>query len=285
MAWNRPRENGEAVSRPLQKRKGFRFPIRGAIAGAIVVIGAAVAAWWLWPSDGSAGETPPPRSARQIKEVAPAAAPTNAVRKAKREWPPEWHVPDDWDKPYPPQAYWPDGTLKQHSRYVRVVTNVRHHVSIQERTFKNYADRRIAGLLIRRPGEVLIGEMPFGEDFVEEFKESLKEEIKIEEGDLPYTRSLKQAVIDARAELKRRMDAGEDIAKVMTETRKELKELGLYREELRKQVDRIREEHGDTFTEKDEQDLIDAANKMLEERGCKPLTAPKIFVKQMEVMK
>ena len=83
MAWNRPKENGEAVSRPLQKRKGFRFPIRGAIAGAIFSLGAAVAAWWLWPSGESAGETPPSQTRQRIKEVKPAASPKAAEVKPK----------------------------------------------------------------------------------------------------------------------------------------------------------------------------------------------------------
>ena len=71
MAWNKPTMSGEAVSRPLQKQSGDRFPVRGAIAGAVVVLGAAVAAWWLWPSGESAGETPPPQPRQRIKEVKP----------------------------------------------------------------------------------------------------------------------------------------------------------------------------------------------------------------------
>ena len=49
MGWNRPSESGEAISRSLQKRSGDRFPAKGLVAGAIVVLGAGIAAWWLWP--------------------------------------------------------------------------------------------------------------------------------------------------------------------------------------------------------------------------------------------
>ena len=85
MAWNRSSESGEADSRPLQKRSGDRFPIRGVIAGTLVVLGAAVAAWWLWPTQ-ERGEdvasTKNPTRIREAKHAAPAKGAKERVRKA-----------------------------------------------------------------------------------------------------------------------------------------------------------------------------------------------------------
>ena len=81
MAWNRSTEGAKSgVGR--SKRSGGRFA-KGVIAGAIVALGAAVAVWWLWPTGEGAGETPPPQTRQRIKEVTPAAAPTNRVEVAK----------------------------------------------------------------------------------------------------------------------------------------------------------------------------------------------------------
>ena len=286
MAWNRPSNDGRANT-PGSPRRGHRPrpTVRGAIAGAIVVVGAAVAAWLLW-SEGETRQDAASAKKGLIKEVTP-AVPTNAVKKTGRQWPPEWHVPDDWDKPYPPQAYWPDGTLKQNSRYVKVITNKTRvaDMPIHQRVFRNSAERRIASLMLMKPGTRLVGDRKYDEMFVDAFKESLKHEIVIEEGDSEYVRRLKETVRDVKAELKARMDAGEDIAKVMTDTRKELKELGLYREELRKQVNKIQAEHEGEFTPKEQKELIDAANLMLKERGCEPLKMPKMLIKQLEMEK
>ena len=67
MAWNRPtkREQGTGI------RDQEKFPFRGLVAGAIVVLGAVVAAWWLWPTGESSGETPPPQTKQRIKEAKP----------------------------------------------------------------------------------------------------------------------------------------------------------------------------------------------------------------------
>ena len=106
MAWNRPSENGEAVSRPLQKRSGDRFPLKGTIIGAVVVLGAVVAAWWFWPTGENAGETPPSKTQRRIREVTSAPAPkaesvsvekADVAKKKRKVWKTSdgfWHYYD-----------------------------------------------------------------------------------------------------------------------------------------------------------------------------------------------
>lgn len=277
-SWNRPNNTPQVI----KPRDGVSWK-RGAIAAALIVCGA-IGAWFFLRS---AGEKPVDESVstnRLIKAVTPAKAPV--AEKPKKKWPKWMNVPDDWDKPYPPQAYWPDGRLKQYSRYVKVVTNdTAASQSVVERTFKNVAEQEIATLLVSEPGGLLVGEGPkYDKSFVKIFLRSLETPITIdEENDTPFQQDLKRAMIETKKDLKARYDAGEDIAKIMQDAYDEQKELSLYRQELEEQVDKIRIENKGQFTDKDVKDLIDAANKMLAERGCKELAATEIFEHRMQL--
>ena len=77
MAWNKSSENGEAVSRPLQNRKGFRFPIRRAIAGAVVVVVFAAACFFLIFGVKDKPNAKPGVNAVRVKDVT--SAKSNAV--------------------------------------------------------------------------------------------------------------------------------------------------------------------------------------------------------------
>ena len=49
------------------------------------------------------------------------------------------------------------------------------------------------------------------------------------------------------------------------------------------QILQIRKEKGDSLTDKDYQDLIGAANTMLENRGCAPIRVPELQIRRMEL--
>lgn len=291
--WNGSQRGGTAkVPQNTPKRRAKSpSPWRGLVCGGLVVVGAALAAWWLLkPGDSAPAQGAKSKPRSTIKEVTPAAAPKPVeVKKSNAEVLrarfPGLKIPNDWAKPYPPQAYWPDGRLKEHSRYVRVITNKpsRASMSVEELTFKNHAERDIAGALLIDPGEELVGDYTYGESFVESFLESLKHPMVEDKDDTPFQKELRKAVEETKKELKQRYDAGEDLAAIMNETRKQMKELALYREEIRQMVEKAKAEHGDDYTEQDEKDLIDAANMMLQDRGCKPLELPHAFLEKIEL--
>jgi hypothetical protein len=58
----------------------------------------------------------------------------------------------------------------------------------------------------------------------------------------------------------------------MVETRRQLQELALYKNELAAQVEKLKKDG--TLTKQDRLDLLEAANQMLEERGIKPFLIP-----------
>ena len=285
--WNGSGQRGNSA--PIQPKAKAKkpSPVHGIVAGGAVVV-LAVVAYFVFFSGGEKTEAEKVAKDRGlIKEVTPAPAPkatlTNAQQLRKRF--PGTKIPDDWEKPYPPQAYREDGSLKRYSRYVHVITNKLedYHLSLEEKVFKNGADQHIALMLNHEPGGMLIGEMTYNKHFVKSFLKSLETPIVISKDDSEEVVAMKKAVIEAKADLKKRYDAGEDIAEIMNQTRKELKELGAYRQELEEQIRRIKREKGRDLTAKDYQDLIGAANTMLENRGCAPIRVPELQIRRMEL--
>jgi hypothetical protein len=163
-----------------------------------------------------------------------------------------------------------------------VVTTQVASTSIADKTFKYNAERQIAHLLLVEPGEGMLGS---GEDlysdFDKEFKESLKDEIVFDEEDTPEQRELKEALIDIRKELIERMNNGEDLSHVMLETRKQLQEMALYKEELQEEVEKLRKDGN--LSKQDRLELLEAANKMLEERGIQPFLIPSSLQRLIDI--
>ena len=289
MAWNRPVETQSAKNARNAKheiRGGKRL---GFVLGALC-FALAVGAYFLFFSGEDNPTQDKVRKARgAIKEVTPAAAP-----KAEKPKPgaalqaryPNLNIPDDWDKPYPPQAYRADGSLKRHSRYVTVITvgvfRTNQPLSLEERAFTCKADRDICSLLTVEAGSVVVGDYTYGEQFVKDFLESLKTPIVATQDDDEDVRDIKNWVNETKIDLKARYDAGEDIAEIMNETRKQFQELGLYRQDIQKMVAEAKAKSGGELTKQDEVDLIKAANLMLEDRGCKPLALPDAFIEKVE---
>ena len=286
MAWNRP---SEGAAKPAPKKPSA---MRGVVAG-LVVVALAAACVFIFMGKGEKPqvekEVKKPTAIKEVKPAVvaqkqkPAAEEDPAVAALRKKYPGE--IPPGWKKPYHPLAYRPDGSLKRYSRYVHVITNStpRWAIPIVEQTFKQTAERDIANILMITPGDELVGQVRYDKSFKDRFIASLNHTITVdEENDTSAQKDLKDAVIAAKKELKQALDRGEDIVEIMNETRKQFEELSLYRQDIKKMVDEARAANGNKLTKKDEEDLINAANLMLEERGCKPLMLPSAFIEQVE---
>lgn len=241
-----------------------------------VVLFFALIAWLMLPSaenienDESKPRTKKIATTKKLREKKVRKAATNVVKqtKAKSEKP----------KERPPQRVGEirdgyrllcDGTLH---RVLGVVTNTPGKFSIADKTFKHSADVELGNLLMVEPGDDLLGDTAgMYRGFNKEFDEALAEPIEYSDDDTPIQREMKQAVNELRKELKDRRAKGEDIEKIMEDTRNQLKELSLYRQELE---DEVRKLSTDDLTQNDYEDLVAAANQMLKERGIKPLEMP-----------
>ena len=296
MAWNRPSNDGRANTpgshgssdfasqsslrlADKRRRRSLRPTlIHGLIGAAVVVIGAAVV-WYFLPEQTVRPIAKPNDAPRRIKEVRPALPKTNIVREVLV-------------KPIDPNAR-PTKIGEKVNGYVMLPSGRIHRVkgvtvsnvitpSWEDKIFECPSDRDIASLMLIAPGAEILGDSSdYYDDFEKSFRESLKTPIIISSNDGPDERLIKESVIAVRNELKQLLDAGKDIAAVMRETREQLRELGLYREELQNQVNDIMAKDGE-MSAKDQKDLIDAANLMLKERDVAPIELDSAILYQLK---
>ena len=268
MPWNQSK-------RTVEKKPKVRINYK-ALVGVGFVLLVSVIAWLMIPADEnienteSSSKTKRIATTKKLKEKKTPKATTNVVKQTKAK--------SGKPKERPPQRVGEirdgyrllcDGTLH---RVLGVVTNTPGKFSIADKTFKHSADVELGNLLMVEPGDDLLGDTAgMYRGFNKEFDEALTEPIEYSDDDTPMQREMKQAVNELRKELKDRRAKGEDIEKIMEDTRNQLKELSLYRQELE---DEVRKLSTDDLTQKDYEDLVAAANQMLKERGIKPLEMP-----------
>ena len=250
--------------------------LRGVLAG-IVVVALAVVLYLVLGNHGAKTQDEKRTSKRYIEEVNPVQMESGASTVATQS------IVVEPKKKHPLRTYVDERGVLRYEGGLRVVTKEPKRVlnigSGKPRIFNYGCETEIAGLLQIEPGDLLVGDIVYGERFVEDFKKSLLEPIIISSDDDEETKELKRAVIDTKIEMKERMDAGEDIAKLMTDTRAELQKLGTYRETLREELMNIRKEG--TYTAQEIEDFAMAANELLTKKGLPPLAMPKKILAQM----
>lgn len=148
--------------------------------------------------------------------------------------------------------------------YTNSVAAVRSRIEF----FKHRCESELAFLTCIPLGTPIIGSRVFDDDFVADLKESLQEEIVIEPDDPDDIAYYKDAVIQVKKELKDLLDRGEDVVEVLNETRRELQKMGVYKQQIELMVQKTEREND--LTDDDMQDLITAANAMLEDKGVEP---------------
>lgn len=280
MGWNGSGGGSTPVKPSVTAKKPS--PIRGLVAGGLVIVLAAVAYFAFFSGSEKPQVEAEGKKPSKIKEVNPAAAPTNAIpEKPKKvveirklgngklmkyvDGKEAWMFPrDDYHGPI-------------------ITTRVNRVETLAEKTFKHSADRQIASLIMHRPGDKISGSPDYKGSFVRNFLKSYENPFMIEPGDTPEQKELKKAVAEVKGDLKARYEAGEDIAQLMIDTRKNLRELASYKREIEKEVTRLSREEGTTAA--DVEDFVKAANKMLEDRGIHPMGISGLLKHQINILK
>lgn len=267
MSWNKPQSAPGEVRKA--KRTEGRPYAKGIIAGAVVVFGAALAAWWLWPNAESADGADKRRPSQRIKEVTP-AKPRPSVAKAE--------VKEEPKK----REYWEQDTTNgltacqilkwKHMRQKPpVYTNmcfVRRNPQPYE-IFGTSAENEIAMMIATEPGTVIVGTREYGEDFKREFLKSCETPIIPTASDTPYERDLKKMMNQVKIELSDRLRAGEDLGEIIQESRNELMRLWVVKEDLVRETHKILNETAQS--EEDIDTCFTALNTMLESKGMSPI--------------
>ena len=135
--------------------------------------------------------------------------------------------------------------------------------------FNYNSENTIAAYLTITPGQTLVGCPIYDRKFTEDFLKSLQEPIIVSKDDDPETAALKRAMIETKIDLKARYDDGEDIGKILEQTHEELRQLSQYKQ----QIESVLKEtiHSGDLTESELDIAIEAANKILNDKGIAPM--------------
>ena len=265
---------GKAKTRkPAVPKKSGKSPAvgKGLVAGLLVVAVAVVAWYFLSATKTDAPEENKFKKQAKIAEVTPVKAPPAKAEEPKPEPP----------KPIDPNARptkvgetlngyikLPSGRLH---RGLGVVTNsATASIKGKYEIFDHSCENEIAGFMAMEPGQGLVGTPRYNGRFTKDFLESLKHPIIVSQDDTPEDAALKRAVIQAKIDLKDAYDRGEDIEQIMLDTRKEMQDLARYKQELKQQLHEMVKGDSEMTTEEME-DLVNAANQMLDAKGIAPM--------------
>lgn len=270
MAWNQP--SGKL---PRKMNGGESRTIRPmyvwVLLLAVVILGGIVC-WFVLSGGGASGEGREAAKSTKIKTAEPTVRPKAAPEPAE----PEVEAP----KPVDPNArptkvgevlngyvMLPSGRI--HRQYGVVTNSIANRPKGAYHIFDFDCENEIACYLTVEPGDIVFGDVRYDGRFKAEFLESLKQPIVVYSNDSAEHAQLKRDVIAAKLKLKDAMDRGEDIEQIMTDTRKELQDLMLYKMNLETQYEKILKEECET--EEDVDNLLKACNEMLEKKGISPM--------------
>lgn len=272
MAWNRP--SGEADYSPLNKGKRASNPkrtiVRFSVGLALAILGAGVV-WWFFSGD----ETPAKGASRKaqgtIRAVKPAQVklaseePKESDNRELSDWDLRHLTPEETNRLTEAQiAYW-----KMFHPFPPPDPNQPRPPKAEYKIFDSKADNDIAAFLSIEPGDVIDGDVTFGPKFEKSFLKSLVKPIIVRETDSENDKLLKRAVVQAKADLKAAYDRGEDICKIMEDSYQELREIGHYKVQLEKTA--LKSLKNEDAKAADVEDVLNAVNHMLEDRGIAPI--------------
>ena len=260
--WNRPSQSTE---NPKKKSVGGQpSSLKGLLAGAIVVVLAAVAYFLFFSGDTQTQKTTSAKERGLIKEVAPAAAPKAA---AEPETPAPAAAPEAPKRPLSDEELRMEALRK---RLGKVVTNHLDHVRGRYAYSKNRAENELVILACVPVGTPVIGSREYDEAFMKDLQQALIEKTEISPDDPEDIRYYKESVIDMKKQLKQMLKNGEDIQQVLTDTRRQLQDLGVYKSQLEREMLRMQHEAGEEVSPEEAKDFVNAANRLLEEKGIEP---------------
>ena len=267
--------------RKAVKKAGAPSKGRGLLAAAIVVLGAGLAVWWMMK-----GEEKKVTVEKSVEKPAP-VLPKTPAKAEKVEEPAPVKIdpnarPTKVGETVNGYIKLPSGRLHK----VRgVITNSVSAVQTKGKyeIFEHHCENEIACLLTIEPGQGLVGTPRYNGRFTKEFLESLKKPIVINDDDSEEDKELKRNVNLAKQELKAAYDRGEDIEKIMLDTRREYQDLAMYKQELRQLVYEYKATENPSDQEVEA--YVAAANKLLEAKGIAPLQIGPISRRKLMMMR
>lgn len=285
-------ESGKSAASPNGRDK--RGPSRaGAILAAVVIAAVAGGLWWWFGGRGTtalpekvpakpkvekpkAEKPPKPAAKPAVTNVPPVVTNTPPTKEEKRAAQLK-AIRDKYGDNIPEN-------LKSVVYFLENPPQRTFHPSqSKESIFKRRSEREIASMVTAEPGTWFMRKPTFNERFDEDFRASLGEKIEISDDDTEEQKALKQAVIDTKAELAERMKAGETPSAVMGAHADAMYELGQYRRMIQDELGKLKRDA--QYSDRDIEDFVNAANKMLKDKGAKPIPMPKMVFRHVSLKK
>ena len=271
---NQPNGNGSKATADAPSSRQRLLKSRPVVIVALVALLAVVAFLVVRRGTGN-GEQATEEKARKTR-IARDKAPKVPQTAPKPPAPPKVEEP----KPVDPNAR-PTKVGEIVNNYIKLPSGKLHYIrgevtnNVAETSrdwfdvFDHRCETEIACLLTLEPGETLVGTPVYRGRFVKEFLKSLETPIIPDKDDPQEIRDLKKAVTEAKIELKAAYDRGEDIEQIMLDTRSQLQDLAAYKHTLEAELKNTIRNNATSDADIDE--FIEAANRLLEEKGVAPL--------------
>lgn len=273
MGWNGSGQKGAA---PAQSKATAKkpSPIRGIVAGLMIVL--AIGAYFIFFT----GSEKPQKVASEkqptkIKEVKSAVAPKpqtkTVVTIAKTNDVPVFTDgrTSEWSKKFSKDSKW-SATTNSFGRQVEIVWDGgKMHKRVSDAKppmFNNASDQALA--MATAGGNGPLPPIPVHPQAEQMFRESLKQEIVINDDDSYEVKLRKADVINARAEMKKLLDAGESFESVINRTVEDRNANYSLRQEAQSSVKNMLETDPEGATE-----LMNKYNEVLRRNGIEELTA------------
>lgn len=259
--------------RTSASKSGSSGLFKGIIAAIIVTIGA-FAAWMFLPRDEVKEEAP-----KQEKKITTIVEVTPAPPSPPKPEPPpkddriigKRGIPIET---YGHKTYRDERGVLRYEGGLRVYDPNRPSRKLQARVgppdiFPHSSENAIASIITMEAGDLIVGDLEYGDDFIEDFNNSLTNKITHSKDDTEYVKQVKDAVADVKKELYEMMNRGEDVAQAMNDARNDLRNLFMYRQEIMSMVSETAD--SDETTDEEVKDIIEAANIMFREKGIKEI--------------
>lgn len=281
MAWNHPAASTNDTSKT--KNKTIISPrAKGIVIGVVAISILAVLGYILFSgNDATAPKSETAKAQGKIKEVTPAPARTNVVAKVEDGLTPTQrkikHYKELFGTNMPEgvkaEIYFLEHPVKQTFK----TPNPFHFLS-------HPSERDIASLAKVEPGTFFLMQPTYGEAFDNDFINAMLDKIEYSDDDTDEIREAKATVAELKKELaKQCKEEGRKPSEIMNEFAKTLYDLGQYQRQLENELNELHE--NPDLSDADVEDFFKAANKMLEQKGLKPMEIPNLAKRSIRLQR
>ena len=270
--WNRPTDN-----QPTAKKGGAKAPskLRGAIALVTVVVIGGVAAWWFTrPVERVSVEKEVQRPTK-IDDVGKRVTNKVAVAESAK---PQGKEKIDKNKLYRDAngkvIFHPECPVGSPANPIRLAPiNKPGNIVPPKKLYDTFAENYVVGILRTKPGMPVVG-TALPRNFDEEFKARIADPVGIKDDDTEEDIAMRKTMVEVKKEMAQLIADGMTPSEIILAEREKLNRLADTRRTMLKEISELRKSGAD----QSEVDLmVDAANKILKEKGISEIKVPAIL--------